>query len=163
MCFIPIVKQFFMYWSWLRIVPFTWTGIWAHGGCESVRPVYWGCLLVLGTVYMIPPLVFPGVHIGLVFTVSFTWLTEDFFFQTGRTEFDCGLFLNVDKLILVFEMGQMASVTGRQGMLTPPRHLIQPLVYPEVRICPILKCIVSTRLLKLTTVRNNAISVKDLW
>jgi hypothetical protein len=33
------------------------------------------------------------------------------------------------------KLGLMASVTGRQGMLTPPRHLIPPLVYPEVDLC----------------------------
>jgi hypothetical protein len=30
-------------------------------------------------------------------------------------------------------------VTGPQGVLTPSRHLIKPLVYPDVRVCPILK------------------------
>jgi hypothetical protein len=42
------------------------------------------------------------------------------------------------------EFGFMAGVTGRQGMLNPPRHLISPLVFPEVRVslifnveCPI--------------------------
>jgi hypothetical protein len=28
----------------------------------------------------------------------------------------------------------MGGVTGRQGVLTPPRHLIPPLVFPAVRI-----------------------------
>jgi hypothetical protein len=41
-------------------------------------------------------------------------------------------------------MGLMAGVTGRQGMLTPPKHLIPPLVYPEVRVCPILKFVSPT-------------------
>jgi hypothetical protein len=30
----------------------------------------------------------------------------------------------------------MAGVTGRQGMLTPPRHLIPPPVFPGVRVSP---------------------------
>ena len=30
------------------------------------------------------------------------------------------------------------DVTGRQGMLTPPRHLIPSLVCPAVRACPTL-------------------------
>jgi hypothetical protein len=38
----------------------------------------------------------------------------------------------------LIQTGVTADVTGRQGMLTPPRHLIPPLVYPEVRVCPIL-------------------------
>jgi hypothetical protein len=34
------------------------------------------------------------------------------------------------------EMGLTADVAGWQGVLTPPRHLIPPLVYPKVRVCP---------------------------
>jgi hypothetical protein len=30
----------------------------------------------------------------------------------------------------------MVGVTGRQGMLTPPRHLIPPPVFPGVRVSP---------------------------
>jgi hypothetical protein len=36
------------------------------------------------------------------------------------------------------ELGLMVGVTGRQGFLTPPRQLIPPLVYSEVRVCPFL-------------------------
>jgi hypothetical protein len=43
----------------------------------------------------------------------------------------CTVYLNWNK--------PAAGVTGRQGMLTPPRHLIPPLLYPEIRVCPILK------------------------
>jgi hypothetical protein len=39
-------------------------------------------------------------------------------------------------------MGFMVGVTGQQGLLAPPVHLIPPLVYPEVRVCPILKLII---------------------
>jgi hypothetical protein len=45
---------------------------------------------------------------------------------------------NLEILIFAFEMGLTAGVTGRKGMLTPPRHLMPPLVFPEVRVCPIL-------------------------
>jgi hypothetical protein len=38
----------------------------------------------------------------------------------------------------------MAGVTGRQGMLTPPGHLIPPMVDPEVRVCPIPKFVLPT-------------------
>ena len=29
----------------------------------------------------------------------------------------------------------IVGVSGQHGILTPPGHLIQPLVYPEVRVC----------------------------
>jgi hypothetical protein len=32
------------------------------------------------------------------------------------------------------EVGLTAGVTGQQGMLTHPRHLILPLLFPEVRV-----------------------------
>jgi hypothetical protein len=47
-----------------------------------------------------------------------------------NTDFDCG-FLHVPNLL----SRHTAGVTGRQGMLTPPRHLIPPLVYLEVCVC----------------------------
>jgi hypothetical protein len=59
-----------------------------------------------------------------------------------RTDFDSGLFRlpNLDTLILTtdftFDMGRTAGATGRQGMLTPPWHLIPPLMYSEVRVRP---------------------------
>ena len=31
-----------------------------------------------------------------------------------------------------------ADVTGQQGILTPPKHLIPPVVYPGVRVCHVL-------------------------
>jgi hypothetical protein len=36
------------------------------------------------------------------------------------------------------EIGFVAGVTGRHGMLTPPRHLIPPLVHPGACVSPIL-------------------------
>jgi hypothetical protein len=42
-------------------------------------------------------------------------------------------------------MGLVAGVTGRHGMLTLPRNLTTPLVYPEIRVCPILKFVFPTR------------------
>ena len=56
-------------------------------------------------------------------------------------------------LISAFEMGLMAGVNRQQGMLTPCRHLISPLVYPEVRVCPIRKFEFPTGLVRLMTVR----------
>jgi hypothetical protein len=34
------------------------------------------------------------------------------------------------------EIGLTAGVTGQQGMLTPPWHLIPSLIYSEVRVRP---------------------------
>jgi hypothetical protein len=44
-----------------------------------------------------------------------------------------------DTLILTtdLEIGLTACVAGRQGMFTPPRHLVPLLVYVEVLICRI--------------------------
>jgi hypothetical protein len=56
-------------------------------------------------------------------------------------------------LILAFEMGHTAGATGRQGMLTPPRHLIPPLVFPEVRVCSILGFVFPTGFMRLITFR----------
>jgi hypothetical protein len=42
----------------------------------------------------------------------------------------------------------LTHVTGRQRMLTPPRHLIPPLVYPEGYICLILKFVFPTGLMR---------------
>jgi hypothetical protein len=35
------------------------------------------------------------------------------------------------------ELGLTVSVTGGREMLTPPRHIVPHLVYPEVRVCSI--------------------------
>jgi hypothetical protein len=50
------------------------------------------------------------------------------------------------------ELGHTAGVTGRQGILTPLRYLIPPLVCPEVHVCLILKFVLPTGLLRLTIV-----------
>jgi hypothetical protein len=100
--------------------------------------------------HLIPPLVFPGVRVSLIFTVDYSiylnWtliLIADFsVYLTGRTDIDCGLFhsRNLDTLILTTDFcisnGTQAGATGRQGMFTPPRHLIPPLIYSEVRVRP---------------------------
>jgi hypothetical protein len=46
-----------------------------------------------------------------------------------------------------------AGVFGGQGMLTPPRHLIPPLVYPGIRVSPILWFVFPTGFMRLTAVR----------
>ena len=47
-----------------------------------------------------------------------------------KTDFDYGL-LRLPNL----DCWLTAGVSGQQGMLTPPRHLIPFLVYPGVRVC----------------------------
>jgi hypothetical protein len=64
-------------------------------------------------------------------------LTADFsVYLTRRTDFDSRLFRspNLNILIFTFDMERTAGATGRQGMLTPPLHLIPPLIYSEVHI-----------------------------
>jgi hypothetical protein len=40
--------------------------------------------------------------------------------------------------LVTFEMGLTAGATGQQGILTPPRHLIPPPVYPGVCVGPFI-------------------------
>ena len=47
-----------------------------------------------------------------------------------KTDFDYGLLRLSD-----LDYWLTAGVTGQQGMLTPPRHLVPSLVYPGVRVC----------------------------
>jgi hypothetical protein len=105
--------------------------------------------------HLIPSLVFPGVRVNLRFSCTwsehwfwlwnfpFTWLdtlilsVEFSIYLTGHTDFVCGIFHLPDWIhwfwLLIFALGLMVGVTGQKGMLTPPtRHLIPPLVYPEV-------------------------------
>jgi hypothetical protein len=42
MCFLPVDKSFLIYWSWLWLIPFIWTGFWLRWQVDR------GCLL-LGT------------------------------------------------------------------------------------------------------------------
>ena len=84
----------------------------------------------------------PDFYCGLFHYLNWTRiLTADFsVYLTCRTDFDNGLFRfpNLDSPILTtdftFDMGRTAGATVRQGMLTPPWHLIPPLVYTEVRV-----------------------------
>jgi hypothetical protein len=110
---------------------------------------------------LIPHLVFPGVRVSLI-CISLPVLDTDFGCRFFRLpDFDCGLFCmcDLDTLILItdlvffFLMGLTAGVTGLQGMPTPPRHPIPPLVYPEVSVCPILRSVFPTGLMRLITVR----------
>jgi hypothetical protein len=66
-------------------------------------------------------------------------LTADFSANlTRRTDFDSRLFRlpNLDTLVFTYDKGCIAGATDRQGMPTPPWHLIPPLIYSEVRSRP---------------------------
>jgi hypothetical protein len=55
------------------------------------------------------------------------------------------------------------GVTGRQGMFTPPRHLIPPLVCPEVCVCPTFWFVFLTGLRRLMSVRNLCHYIQVNW
>jgi hypothetical protein len=55
-----------------------------------------------------------------------------------HTDFDYGLLRLPD-----LEIGLTVGVTFQHGMLTPPRHLIPPLVCPRVRVCPFFRICIS--------------------
>jgi hypothetical protein len=56
-------------------------------------------------------------------------------------------------LILALEMERTVGATGRQGVLTPPMHLMPPLIYPDVYGGPILKFVFPTGPMRLVNVR----------
>jgi hypothetical protein len=92
---------------------------------------------------VIPPLVFPGVCVAMMFAVDCSIslnltlnLTADFsVYPTTCTDFDCRVFcvLDLDTLILTTDFcvwnGHTADTTGRQGQLTHSKHLIPRQVY----------------------------------
>lgn len=45
-----------------------------------------------------------------------------------------------------------AYVAGQHGMLTPPRHLVPPLVCPGVRVCPSLDLVFSIGNMRMVTI-----------
>jgi hypothetical protein len=57
--------------------------------------------------------------------------------------FDYGSYCLID-----LEIQLTAGVTSRQGMLTPPTQ-----VYPEIRVCSILRLVFPTGLMRLIIVR----------
>jgi hypothetical protein len=62
---IPIVKPFLIHWSWLRLEPFIWTGIRAHGGVTGRQGMFtplW---------HLTPPLIYPEVHVYPIFKFVF--------------------------------------------------------------------------------------------
>jgi hypothetical protein len=94
------------------------------------------------------PLVFPGVRVGLVFAVDYSTCLTGHWFWLRVFPFTwlgvmilttaCSVYLTWTHwfwlLNFAIEMGLTAGATGRQGILTPPRHLIPPPVFPGVRV-----------------------------
>jgi hypothetical protein len=85
----------------------------------------------------------PSFRANVVWYVSYQSLSRSWY-----TDLDYGSYRLPE-----LGSGLTAGVTGRQGKFTPPRHLIPPLVYPEVRVCPILKFAFPTGLMRSMTVR----------
>jgi hypothetical protein len=119
--------------------------------------------------HLIPPLVFQGVSVSLdyimwifPFTWSGHWFGQRIFFRLidlSALVMTAGFSIYLiwtHKFwlqISASEMELMADVTGQQGMLTSLKHLIPPLVYSEVRVCPILWFVFPTRFIKLMIAR----------
>jgi hypothetical protein len=60
----------------------------------------------------------------------------------------------------------LAGVTGQQVMHTPHRHMILPLIYPEVLFCPIFGCAYPTGLVRSMTIRylrNSMVQVSQFF
>jgi hypothetical protein len=116
------------YWFWLRIVPFTWLDILI---LTVDIPFTWLDVLIL-TVDI--PFTWLDILI-LTVDIPFTWLdililTADCsVYLNGHSDFDCELFRfpDLDTPIFAIEMEHTTGITGRQGMVAPPRHLILPL------------------------------------
>jgi hypothetical protein len=113
------------HWLWQLITPHSWSWNWAHGRCDlSTGDAY-------SARHLIPPLLFLGVLVSLIFTVDSSIypnltliLTADSFVSLTRlTYFHSGLFRlpHMDTLILTtdfaFEIGHTAVLTARQGCL----------------------------------------------
>jgi hypothetical protein len=60
-------------------------------------------------------------------------MVSNMFYRSWHADVDNGQLHIHDQ-----ETGLMAGVTGRQGMLTPPKHLIPPPVRPGVRVSPFI-------------------------
>jgi hypothetical protein len=143
-CFIPIVKLFLTPWSWLRVVLFIWCGNRTHGGCDRSTGDAYSSMTPDPTSGFSRGPCKPDFYSGLFHYLNWTLiLTADFSFTWLGVLIltaDCSLYLTWTHwfwpLIFTFDMGRMAGATGRQGMLTPPWHLIPPLICSEVRVRP---------------------------
>jgi hypothetical protein len=103
--FIPIIRPYLAHRLWQK-TPHSLSWNWAHGGCDrSTRGVY-------SPRHLIPPLVFLGIRVGLIFTVlwivPFAWSGRWFWLRISsvcliwRIDFGCGFFClsNLDTLML---------------------------------------------------------------
>jgi hypothetical protein len=128
----------------IRVVPFIEHGNRAHGGCDRSTGDAYSSMAPDPTSGVSRGSGKPDFYCALFQYLNWTLiLTADFSVNlTKRSDFDSGLFrlLNFDTqiltTILTFDIGHMAGATGWQEMLTPPWHLIPPLIYSEVRVRP---------------------------
>jgi hypothetical protein len=116
MCFIPIVKPISTHWSWLLVVPLTWCRNRNQGRCDRSTGDAYSSLAPDSTSGVSRDPCKSGFYCGLWLRIfKFTWL--DALIVTA----DCSLCLIWTHwfclLITAFEMGLLASVTGRQGYL----------------------------------------------
>ena len=112
----------------------------------DMRPLWQIChviwILACNILYHISPIV--QINWVECCLMCFIAIVKPFF----KHWFDYGLFRLPDQ-----DYGLTADVTGQQGMLTPPRHLIPTLVCPGVRDCPTLVFVFYFGLARLITVR----------
>jgi hypothetical protein len=95
-------------------------------------------------------LVFPGVRVSrfLLWIIPLLELDTEIWLQIFPFTWLVVLILTGDFSVFLiyihwfwlldfaFDVGRTAGATGRQGMLTPPWHLLPPLIYSEVRVRP---------------------------
>jgi hypothetical protein len=74
-------------------------------------------------------------------------MLSDVFHTNCEAVFDTLILTTVRTVDLNWNYGSR-RVTGQKGMFPPPRDLIPPLVYPEVRICSVLRFVLCAIYLK---------------
>jgi hypothetical protein len=145
-CWMIGLIQFFIlsfpFWLWRRVIPYAYFWLRAHGWCDrSTEDAYSSQAPDPTSVVTRGPC--KPYFIGL-----FHVLDTDNSFDCGfsRSAWLCSTILSAKCSvhliwthwfwlpIFEFEVGLTAGVTGRQRILTPPRHLILPLHLLEVRV-----------------------------
>jgi hypothetical protein len=63
---------------------------------------------------------------------------------------------------IYLQLSQFLVIVYRQEMLTFPRHLIPPLVYLDVHVCPVLGFVFPTGFMRLITIRYSFYSIEVL-
>jgi hypothetical protein len=86
---------------------------------------------------------FYGRYNDLIYNyiLSLSPMLSDIFHTNSLTVLDTLTLTEDNSALMIMELGLMAGVIDQQGMLTPPRHLIPPLLYPGVRVSPFISLI----------------------